>query len=99
ASPALGPHPDAPAEPAAARGHSAWPGRGGAARGRAGADPESALPALTEALSDPHLDVRKAAVLALSGWAGLDSARIALKHAVDDPDADVRAYARRALAG
>ncbi len=73
--------------------------RAGGAGVRGGADRVSAVPALTEALSDPHLDVRKAAVLALSGWAGLDSARIALKHAVDDPDADVRAYARRALAG
>ncbi|MBF6498107.1 fumarate reductase/succinate dehydrogenase flavoprotein subunit [Nocardia cyriacigeorgica] len=96
---ALGTDTDSAAELVAALGHSAWQVRVGAARGLAGADPESALPALTEALSDPHLDVRKAAVLALSGWAGLDSARIALKHAVDDPDADVRAYARRALAG
>lgn len=96
---ALGTDTDSVAELVAALGHSAWQVRVGAARGLAGADPESALPALTEALSDPHLDVRKAAVLALSGWAGLDSARIALKQAVDDPDADVRAYARRALAG
>ncbi|WP_280231597.1 fumarate reductase/succinate dehydrogenase flavoprotein subunit [Nocardia cyriacigeorgica] len=96
---ALGTDIDSAAELVAALGHSAWQVRVGAARGLAGADPEVALPALTEALSDPHLDVRKAAVLALSGWAGLDSARIALKQAVDDPDADVRAYARRALAG
>ncbi|WP_280232944.1 fumarate reductase/succinate dehydrogenase flavoprotein subunit [Nocardia cyriacigeorgica] len=96
---ALGTDVDTTAELVTALRHSAWQVRVGAARGLVGADPEFALPALTDALSDPHLDVRKAAVLALSHWAGLDAARIALKQAVDDPDADVRAYARRALTG
>ncbi|MBZ4561362.1 hypothetical protein, partial [Mycobacterium avium] len=43
------------------------------------------------------LDVRKAAVLALTRWAGEPAARDALGIALKDTDADVRAYARRAL--
>lgn len=78
--------------------HSAWQVRVGAARGLAGADPVPAITALTEALLDPHLDVRKAAVLTLTTWPDHGSAHDALKQAVDDIDADVRAYARRALA-
>jgi hypothetical protein len=42
-----------------------------------------------DALADAHLDVRKAAVLSLTRWAGDPGAR--------DAHADVRAYARRAL--
>ncbi|WP_431950710.1 fumarate reductase/succinate dehydrogenase flavoprotein subunit [Nocardia lijiangensis] len=76
---------------------SAWQVRVGAARGLAGAAPELAIPVLTEALLDPHLDVRKAAVLSLSTWREDESAREALKRAIDDTDADVRAYARRAI--
>ncbi|MFD0363410.1 fumarate reductase/succinate dehydrogenase flavoprotein subunit [Nocardia sp. GCM10030253] len=82
----------------AALGHSAWQVRVGAARGLAGADPATAVPTLTEALLDPHLDVRKAAVLALTTWPDNGSAHDALKQAIDDTDADVRAYARRAVA-
>ncbi|KAA0022462.1 fumarate reductase/succinate dehydrogenase flavoprotein subunit [Antrihabitans cavernicola] len=77
---------------------SAWQVRQGAARGLAGATPSSAVPALATALSDPHLDVRKAAVLSLSNWSDNDSARDALATALADNDADVRAYARRAVA-
>ncbi|WP_067844077.1 fumarate reductase/succinate dehydrogenase flavoprotein subunit [Nocardia lijiangensis] len=76
---------------------SAWQVRVGAARGLAGAAPDLAIPALAEALLDPHLDVRKAAVLSLSRWREDESAREALKRAIDDTDADVRAYARRAI--
>ncbi|WP_159840002.1 fumarate reductase/succinate dehydrogenase flavoprotein subunit [Nocardia sp. CY41] len=82
----------------AALRHSAWQIRQGAARGLAGADPDLAVPILAAALRDPHLDVRKAAVLSLSAWPDLPAAHDALRAAIDDTDADVRAYARRALA-
>lgn len=79
---------------------SAWQIRQGAARALAGAAPEVAVPTLSRALEDQHLDVRKAAVLSLSRWAASEStARQALTVALDDSDADVRAYARQALAG
>ncbi|RBO93713.1 hypothetical protein [Nocardia puris] len=52
---------------------------------------------LSEALADPHLDVRKAAVLSLTTWRDDHDARAALARAVADTDADVRAYARRAV--
>ncbi|MFX0577654.1 fumarate reductase/succinate dehydrogenase flavoprotein subunit [Nocardia nepalensis] len=80
-----------------ALGHSAWQVRVGAARGLAGADPDFAVTPLSDALHDPHLDVRKAAVLSLTTWPHSGSAHDALKLATDDTDADVRAYARRAL--
>ncbi|NKY31918.1 fumarate reductase/succinate dehydrogenase flavoprotein subunit [Nocardia speluncae] len=76
---------------------SAWQVRVGAARGLAGAGAGRAVAALIEVLSDPHLDVRKAAVLTLGTWPGHDAARTGLKQALDDTDADVRAYARRFL--
>ncbi|MFI2333316.1 fumarate reductase/succinate dehydrogenase flavoprotein subunit [Nocardia rhamnosiphila] len=82
---------------AAALRDTAWQVRVGAAKGLAGAEPGSAVPELAAALTDPHLDVRKAAVLALASWPGHEPARELLRHAVDDPDADVRAYARRAV--
>lgn len=75
----------------------AWQIREGAARALAGAAPERAVSLLAEALSDAHLDVRKAAVLSLTRWAGAAAARDALGLALKDSDADVRAYARRAL--
>ncbi|MCZ8379544.1 fumarate reductase/succinate dehydrogenase flavoprotein subunit [Mycobacterium sp. CPCC 205372] len=80
---------------------SAWQIRQGAARALAGApSPSTAVPPLSRALADPHLDVRKAAVLSLTRWASSEqAARDALGLALDDGDADVRAYARRALAG
>ncbi len=76
---------------------SAWQIRQGAARALAGApSPTAAVPPLSRALSDPHLDVRKAAVLSLTRWASSeDAAREALTGALDDGDADVRAYARQ----
>ncbi|MFO7165124.1 MAG: HEAT repeat domain-containing protein, partial [Mycolicibacterium hassiacum] len=73
--------------------------REGAARALAGAPPEAAVEALSAAVADQHLDVRKAAVLSLTRWAGSHpGARDALTLALKDSDADVRAYARRALA-
>lgn len=81
-----------------ARGESAWQVRVGAARALAGARAAVAVPRLTVALEDAHLDVRKAAVLGLTRWAASEvAARDALSLAVKDSDADVRAYARRAL--
>ena len=60
--------------------------------------PAVAVPTLSQALTDQHLDVRKAAVLSLTRWATSESAaREALGVALDDGDADVRAYARQAL--
>ncbi|WP_197503319.1 fumarate reductase/succinate dehydrogenase flavoprotein subunit [Mycobacterium sp. E740] len=77
----------------------AWQVREGAARALAGAAPAVAVPTLSQALTDQHLDVRKAAVLSLTRWAASESAaRDALGVALDDGDADVRAYARQALA-
>ncbi|MBP1821144.1 fumarate reductase/succinate dehydrogenase flavoprotein subunit [Mycobacterium sp. OAE908] len=77
----------------------AWQVREGAARALAGAAPTVAVPVLTTALTDQHLDVRKAAVLTLTRWANDEpAARQALGLALEDGDADVRAYARKALA-
>jgi succinate dehydrogenase/fumarate reductase flavoprotein subunit/HEAT repeat protein len=75
----------------------AWQVREGAARALAGAAGAVAVPLLSEALTDAHLDVRKAAVLSLTRWAADPPARDALGVALKDGDADVRAYARRAL--
>ncbi len=78
---------------------SAWQVREGAARALAGAAPTVAVPTLSRALTDQHLDVRKAVVLALTRWAADEpAAREALGVALEDGDADVRAYARQALA-
>jgi succinate dehydrogenase/fumarate reductase flavoprotein subunit/HEAT repeat protein len=77
---------------------SAWQVRQGAVRALAGTTSQVAVPSLARALADPHLDVRKAAVLSLTRWAASeDAARDALAGALEDGDADVRAYARRAL--
>ncbi|TYB44495.1 fumarate reductase/succinate dehydrogenase flavoprotein subunit [Actinomadura chibensis] len=76
----------------------AWQVRAGAARGLAAAPPGVAAGPLAKALDDPHLDVRKAAVLALAGFRDVPEAASALDRARSDPDADVRAHARRALA-
>jgi HEAT repeat protein len=76
----------------------AWQVREGAARALAGAAPTVAVPTLSRALVDQHLDVRKAAVLSLTRWSSSEpAAREALGVALEDSDADVRAYARRAL--
>ncbi|MBB5433892.1 fumarate reductase/succinate dehydrogenase flavoprotein subunit [Nocardiopsis composta] len=97
AAPAAGRAGDLAAEAAAALRDGAWQVRQGAARGLAGAAPETAVPALAGALADPHLDVRKAAVQSLAAHTGHPDAAGALAGALDDTDADVRAYARRAL--
>jgi HEAT repeat protein len=77
----------------------AWQVREGAARALAGAAPTVAVPTLSRALADQHLDVRKAVVLTLTRWAADEpAAREALGLALEDGDADVRAYARHALA-
>jgi succinate dehydrogenase/fumarate reductase flavoprotein subunit/HEAT repeat protein len=77
----------------------AWQVREGAARALAAAAPTVAVPTLSRALTDQHLDVRKAAVLTLTRWAASEqAARDALGLALEDGDADVRAYARHALA-
>ncbi|WP_155768140.1 fumarate reductase/succinate dehydrogenase flavoprotein subunit [Mycobacterium asiaticum] len=78
---------------------TAWQVRVGAARALAGAASDLAVPQLADAVADTHLDVRKAAVLSLTRWAGESAARDALAIALKDNDADVRAYARRALDG
>jgi HEAT repeat protein len=78
----------------------AWQVRVGAVRALSGAVPELSVPAisgLAQAVADAHLDVRKAAVLSLTRWAGEAAAHDALSTALKDSDADVRAYARRAL--
>ena len=77
----------------------AWQVREGAAKALAGATASVAVPALSRALADRHLDVRKAAVLSLTRWAATEpAASDALGLALEDGDADVRAYARQALA-
>ncbi|GAA3508671.1 hypothetical protein GCM10022416_62940 [Actinomadura keratinilytica] len=76
----------------------AWQVRVGAARGLAGASREVAADPLIKALADPHLDVRKAAVITLGRWVADPAVADALRAALDDSDADVRGYARRALA-
>jgi succinate dehydrogenase/fumarate reductase flavoprotein subunit/HEAT repeat protein len=76
----------------------AWQVRVGAARALSGVSASVAVPPLSRALTDAHLDVRKAAVLSLTRWAESEAAaREALGLALKDVDADVRAYARRAL--
>lgn len=75
-----------------------WSVRRGAALGLRTAPAEMALAPLMLALADDNLDVRKAAVQALSGWvSGFGEVAEALEAMLDDPDADVRAYARMAL--
>jgi len=76
---------------------TAWQIRVGAVRALAGAG-EDGVDLLARALVDPHLDVRKAAVLGLTRWVSQPAAHNALLAALDDTDADVRAYARQALA-
>ena len=70
----------------------AWQIRVGAARALSGVAAPLAVPTLSRALTDTHLDVRKAAVLSLTRWAGSETAaREALGLALKDVDADVRA--------
>ncbi|MFG1683276.1 fumarate reductase/succinate dehydrogenase flavoprotein subunit [Nonomuraea sp. NPDC049269] len=74
-----------------------WQVRVGAVRCLAAADPATARRPLVGALADPNLDVRKAAVLALTPWAAATEVADALRTALADSDADVRSYARKAL--
>ncbi|RVX39726.1 succinate dehydrogenase/fumarate reductase flavoprotein subunit [Nonomuraea polychroma] len=76
-----------------------WQVRVGAVRCLAAADADVASAPLVGALTDANLDVRKAAVLALSPWADRPEVAAALSAALSDPDADVRAHARSAIAG
>ncbi|MEZ0578699.1 fumarate reductase/succinate dehydrogenase flavoprotein subunit [Nocardioides sp. MH1] len=76
---------------------AAWQVRTGAAKGLGGCAEDLAVPALVGATGDPHLDVRKAAVIALARWTGRPDVRDALEVATKDTDADVRGYARRQL--
>ena len=69
----------------------------GAAQALAAAHPEAALAPLASAASDPHPDVRKAAVIVLASMRAHPAAAEALRAAADDSDADVRAYARYAV--
>lgn len=62
-----------------------------------GPHPEAAAHTLAPTLTDPHPDVRKAAVLTLSTWPTHPAIRETLTPALSDTDADVRAYARRTL--
>ena len=71
-------------------------GRGGALPGRGG--PGDGGGAARRSAADPNLDVRKAAVLALTPWAARPEVADALRAALADSDADVRSYARKALA-
>jgi succinate dehydrogenase/fumarate reductase flavoprotein subunit/HEAT repeat protein len=81
----------------AALADPAWQVRAAAATGLGGASPDVAVGALTSAAGDPHADVRKAAVVALSQWAGRPEVATALDTAISDQDADVRAHARLAV--
>ncbi|MFC7614465.1 HEAT repeat domain-containing protein [Actinokineospora soli] len=56
-----------------------------------------AVPSVVTAVADPNLDVRKAAVRALTRWSDRPDVASALRKATEDTDADVRAYARIAL--
>ncbi len=82
----------------AALDDEAWQVREGAARALSAAEPALAVPALLAARHDPNLDVRRAAVQALTAWVDRPEVAAALRGAQTDTDADVRAYARRALA-
>ncbi len=74
-----------------------WQVRVGAARGLASAPTLVVAPVLAGAVNDPSADVRKAAVITLTGHAHHPDAADALERATKDTDADVRGYARRAL--
>ena len=77
----------------------AWEVRAGAAQALAAASPAIAVRPLVAAVSDPHANVRKAAVTALAPMRAYPGAAEALHAAASDGDADVRAYARYAVDG
>jgi HEAT repeat protein len=81
----------------AALADPAWQVREGAAHALHAADPAVAAAPLAAASTDPHADVRNAAVTALAQWPGRPEAAAALEAARTDPDADVRAVVRHAL--
>ena len=76
-----------------------WEVRAGAAQALAAARPAVAVRPLVAALSDPHANVRKAAITALAPMHAYPGAVEALHAAASDCDADVRAYARHAVDG
>ena len=78
---------------------TAWEVRAGAAQALAAARPAVAVGPLVTAVSDPHANVRKAAVTALAPMHAYPGAVEALQAAASDGDADVRAYARHAVDG
>jgi len=81
------------------RAAAAWEVRAGAAQALAAASPVVAVGPLVAAVSDPHANVRKAAVTALAPMRAYPGAMEALHAAASDGDADVRAYARYAVDG
>ena len=76
---------------------AAWEDRAGAAQALAAASPVVAVEPLVAAVSDPHANVRKAAVTALAPMHAYPAAVEALHAAASDSDAEVRAYARYAV--
>ena len=78
---------------------AAWEVRVGAARALAAARPVIAVGPLVAAVSDPHANVRKAAVTALAPMRAYPGVAEALHTAASDGDADVRAHARYAVDG
>jgi succinate dehydrogenase/fumarate reductase flavoprotein subunit/HEAT repeat protein len=97
AAAALGCPPPLAARALAGLADPAWQVRAGAVRALQGAGAGQSAGPLVTAAGDPHADVRKAAVIALGGWATEPSVAAALTARLEDRDADVRAYARRAL--
>jgi HEAT repeat protein len=78
---------------------AAWEVRAGAAHALAAASPDVAVGPLVAAVSDPHANVRKAAVAALTPMRAYPGVTQALHAAASDGDADVRAHARHAVDG
>jgi HEAT repeat protein len=76
----------------------AWEVRAGAAQALAAASPAVAVGPLAGAVSDPHANVRKAAVAALAPMHAYPGVAAVLYAAASDSDADVRALARHAAA-
>ncbi|MFW0789143.1 fumarate reductase/succinate dehydrogenase flavoprotein subunit [Gordonia sp. CPCC 205333] len=73
---------------------NAWQVRKGAAAGLAVVPGNDTVKALAPLVSDPHGDVRKAAVITLRPWAAEPGVTELLELARADEDADVRAVAR-----
>ncbi|NMO04447.1 fumarate reductase/succinate dehydrogenase flavoprotein subunit [Gordonia sp. TBRC 11910] len=73
---------------------NAWQVRKGAATGLAVAPGAETVTALEPLVTDPHGDVRKAAITTLRPWADQPGVEALLEQARTDEDADVRAVAR-----